>query len=79
MKIYVGMDGDGHFIGAQLLNRLEVINVMKNVQDGECWDNRENCDEFPEETDWMNLNDESWLRFVNENTGRNFAEIIEIK
>jgi hypothetical protein len=82
MKVCCGLDGDGHFIVAPLIERELVLVLLKNLRDGDTWENLQDevFDEFGLESEEQihQLSDLTWEGFVNSFESRGLMEILEL-
>lgn len=78
-KICVALDADGHFMLANLLDRKEVIKLLKEIHDGDYWANE--AKGYMKEIDvtgesgLLIINEQAWLKFVNSFVQRATMEI----
>ena len=80
MNVIVCLDIDGHFHTANLKDRDEVWNLITDViRDGDLWENRENADEYPDDLDYLNLDEDEWVEFVESFEERGVLEILPVK
>jgi len=78
MKLVVGLDGDGHFRVANYNDRLDVINLLKKLEDGNTWDNVDI--KYIEHIEFRNLSEEDWNEFLCDNfVARGRCEIVEFE
>jgi hypothetical protein len=76
------MDGNGHFNVAKLTDRKEVIKVLKEIQDGDYWENvyEEILSELELEldSDLFEIDEDKWFEFVQSFEQRGLMEIITL-
>jgi len=82
MKAVVSVDGDGHFHVSDINDRKLVIEDLKNLMDGDTWDNEiesamDNVGLFEEDKILM-LKEELWVSFVQYFEQRGQMEIKEL-
>jgi len=82
MRVCVCMDGNGHFNVAKLTDRKEVIKVLKEIQDGDYWENvyEEILSELELEldSDLFEIDEDKWFEFVQSFEQRGLMEIITL-
>ena len=80
-KLCIGMDSDGHFMAAKLDNRPKVIELLKEVYDGDYWENtgKDVLQEFDiTEEELLTTDDNEWTDFVRHMEQRGTVEIVTI-
>lgn len=83
MKICVILDSDGHFGVSNLIKREETIKVLKDIHDGDYWNDL--SDDFikavgaKNEAELLMIDDDKWEAFVTKFVQRGTIEIKEIK
>ena len=80
MKIAVCIDGDGNFRAVNVKDRDEMWDLITNVVgDGDMWANRDNEDEYPDDLEYMDLDNEEWMDFITSFESRGTYEILDVK
>ena len=80
MKIAVCIDGDGNFRAVNAKDRDEMWDLITNVVgDGDMWANRDNEDEYPDDLEYMDLDNEEWMDFITSFESRGTYEILDVK
>ncbi len=78
----VALDGNGHFVLANLDKRVEVIKLLKTIHDGDYWANEANgyMEELgiKNETDLLTIEEVEWFNFVRAFEQRGTMEIKHI-
>lgn len=76
MKLVIGIDGDGHFMASEYHEREKVVNLLKNVHDGDYWANLE--DDIDNIDTYNTLDEKGWESFVQNFVQRATLEIVTI-